>query len=111
MFAHEVRNPINNISTGLQLLSVKLPENDPNQENISRLLRLPAPEPPDGIGLNFSRHSEHKFEAVDLEALLRPAGPLAPPYGQCKCYPFFQCEENTPLCWVIHARSSRCLPT
>jgi PAS domain S-box-containing protein len=38
VFAHEVRNPINNISTGLQLLSVKLPENDPSQENINRLL-------------------------------------------------------------------------
>ena len=38
VFAHEVRNPINNISTGLQLLMVKLPEGDPNQENINRLL-------------------------------------------------------------------------
>ncbi|MCP4286619.1 MAG: PAS domain-containing protein, partial [Gammaproteobacteria bacterium] len=28
IFAHEVRNPINNISTGLQLMALDLPEND-----------------------------------------------------------------------------------
>ena len=37
IFAHEVRNPINNISTGLQLMSLNLPPNDPNQEEITRL--------------------------------------------------------------------------
>ena len=37
IFAHEVRNPINNISTGLELLSYNLPENDPNNEIIIRL--------------------------------------------------------------------------
>ena len=36
-FAHEVRNPINNIFTGLQLLAINLPPDDPNQKNISRL--------------------------------------------------------------------------
>ncbi len=37
IFAHEVRNPINNISTGLQLMSRNLPVDDPNQEEITRL--------------------------------------------------------------------------
>jgi two-component system, NtrC family, sensor histidine kinase AtoS len=37
IFAHEVRNPINNISTGLQLMSRNLPIDDPNQVEISRL--------------------------------------------------------------------------
>jgi PAS domain S-box-containing protein len=37
IFAHEVRNPINNISTGLQLMSYNLPEGDPNQELVDRL--------------------------------------------------------------------------
>ncbi len=37
IFAHEVRNPINNISTGLQLMSRNLPANDPNQAEITRL--------------------------------------------------------------------------
>ena len=38
VFAHEVRNPINNISTGLQLMELNTPENDlKNRELISRL--------------------------------------------------------------------------
>ncbi len=37
IFAHEVRNPINNISTGLQLMGYNLPEGDPNQELVERL--------------------------------------------------------------------------
>jgi two-component system sensor histidine kinase AtoS len=36
-FAHEVRNPINNISTGLQVLETTLPADDPNLENVKRL--------------------------------------------------------------------------
>ena len=34
IFAHEVRNPINNISTGLQLISARLPEEDINADCI-----------------------------------------------------------------------------
>jgi signal transduction histidine kinase len=37
IFAHEVRNPINNISTGLQLMGFNLPPDDPNQDVIARL--------------------------------------------------------------------------
>ena len=37
VFAHEVRNPVNNISTGLQLLELKLGKEDPNLENINRM--------------------------------------------------------------------------
>ena len=37
IFAHEVRNPINNIGAGLQLMELTLPPNDPNHETISRL--------------------------------------------------------------------------
>jgi two-component system sensor histidine kinase AtoS len=36
-FAHEVRNPINNISTGLQFLEMTLPSDDPNLESVKRL--------------------------------------------------------------------------
>jgi two-component system sensor histidine kinase AtoS len=38
IFAHEVRNPINNISTGLQLMAEDSGENDPNHELINRML-------------------------------------------------------------------------
>jgi PAS domain S-box-containing protein len=37
VFAHEVRNPINNLSTGLELMAYNLPDDDPNQETIARL--------------------------------------------------------------------------
>ena len=72
VFAHEVRNPINNIFTGLQLLSVKLPEEDPNQENINRLMNdcQRLAHLMESV-LNFSRQVEKKFEEVDLDLLLR----------------------------------------
>jgi two-component system, NtrC family, sensor histidine kinase AtoS len=71
-FAHEVRNPINNISTGLQLLELNLPEDDPNQENIKRLQqdcnRLTALIK---SGLSFVRPMEYKMEPIQVEALLK----------------------------------------
>ncbi|UCD98697.1 MAG: PAS domain-containing protein [Chloroflexota bacterium] len=71
IFAHEVRNPINNISTGLQLMAFNLPSDDPNQEVITRLLD-------DCNRLNhlmqsvltFSRPPENKFQQVDLAELI-----------------------------------------
>lgn len=99
VFAHEVRNPINNISTGLQLLSVKLPENDPNQENIARLLfdctRLNHLM--ESV-LNFSRQVEHKFESVDMEILLRRIlDRWRPRMSKVSVEPFFQIEPGTPM--------------
>jgi PAS domain S-box-containing protein len=66
-FAHEVRNPINNISTGLQLLAVNLSSEDPNQENISRL-QNDCERLADLVksGLSFVRPVEYKLEPVDL---------------------------------------------
>ena len=70
-FAHEVRNPINNISTGLQLLEINLPEDDPNQENIKRLQhdcnRLTALIK---SGLSFVRPMEYKMEPLQIGELL-----------------------------------------
>jgi two-component system, NtrC family, sensor histidine kinase AtoS len=72
IFAHEVRNPINNISTGLQLMQMNLPPEDPGQELIgrlqhdcSRLTHLMESV------LSFSRPQEYKFEPTDLSALLK----------------------------------------
>lgn len=39
VFAHEVRNPINNISAGLQLMATDLPPEDPQQASITRMLQ------------------------------------------------------------------------
>ena len=70
-FAHEVRNPINNISTGLQLLELNIPEDDPNQENIKRLQhdcnRLTALIK---SGLSFIRPMEYKMEPIQVGELL-----------------------------------------
>ncbi len=71
-FAHDVRNPINNISTGLQLLSATLEENDPNQDVINRMQG-------DCTRLNhlmesflaFSRPLELKFEPFEVEPFLK----------------------------------------
>ena len=70
-FAHEVKNPINNISTGLQLLEMDLPADDPNQENIKRLQhdcnRLTALIK---SGLSFVRPLEYKVEPIQVEELI-----------------------------------------
>jgi two-component system sensor histidine kinase AtoS len=71
IFAHEVRNPINNISTGLQLISYNLPEDDPNQEIITRL-----GTDCDRLAhlmqsvLSFSHPSQSRMEKVDLGSLV-----------------------------------------
>jgi two-component system sensor histidine kinase AtoS len=73
IFAHEVRNPINNISTGLQVLALNLPEDDPNQDLINRLNqdcnRLTHLMQ---SVLSFSRPAESRPEPVEL-AILIPA--------------------------------------
>ncbi len=71
IFAHEVRNPVNNISMGLQLMAANLPPEDPQQELIGRmqtdaqrLMRLM-----ESI-LAFSRGNNGKAEPLDLTVLL-----------------------------------------
>lgn len=72
IFAHEVRNPINNISTGLQVLQMSLPEQDPNQEMIDRLQ-----QDCDRLGelmksvLSFARPTDYTMEPVDLGVLIQ----------------------------------------
>ncbi len=72
IFAHEVRNPLNNISTGLQLLAMKFPSEDPNQDllqrmqhDCSRLTHLMESV------LNFSKPMEYKFVPSDLAGMFR----------------------------------------
>jgi signal transduction histidine kinase len=72
IFAHEVRNPINNISTGLQLLAMTLPADDPKQETISRL-QNDCERLADLMKstLSFVRPVEYRMEMVDLGASLK----------------------------------------
>jgi PAS domain S-box-containing protein len=70
-FAHEVKNPINNIFTGLQLLAINLPEDDPNQKNIARLEedceRLTSLIK---SSLTFVRPMEYKVESIPIGQLV-----------------------------------------
>ena len=71
-FAHEVRNPINNISTGLQVLAHTFAEDDPNQDQIKRLQqdcdRLAELVK---SSLSFVRPMEYKLEPVDVGGILQ----------------------------------------
>lgn len=70
-FAHEVRNPINNISTGLQVMSAGFAKEDPIQEefshlkeDVNRLADLMKSV------LNFSKTKEYKFESINIKQII-----------------------------------------
>jgi len=71
IFAHEIRNPINNISTTVQLMAINLPANESNQDSINRIehecTRLT--QLMQSI-LAYSRPIENKIEPVDLVGLI-----------------------------------------
>jgi two-component system, NtrC family, sensor histidine kinase AtoS len=72
IFAHEVRNPINNITTGLQLMSYTLSEEDPNHEVVARL-QTDCDRLADMMKsvLNFIRPVEYKMEPVNLGTAIK----------------------------------------
>lgn len=72
IMAHEVRNPVNNISTGLQLLAMNRPQEDSNQDLIQRmqqdcgrLAHLVEST------LTFSKPLEYRLVPADLTGLFR----------------------------------------
>jgi PAS domain S-box-containing protein len=72
IFAHEVRNPINNLSTGLQLMELNLPPDDPNQEVINRLKQdCDRLEEQMKSVLSFSRPTGYEMSQVDINELLK----------------------------------------
>lgn len=72
VFAHEVRNPINNISMGLQILSRSFNEDKKSKDMVDRMIhdcdRLTHQM--EGI-LAFSKPFDPKYEAVDIAVLLQ----------------------------------------
>jgi len=72
IFAHEVTNPINNISSGLQLMQTDFDEDDPLQEQLKRLLddcdlldhRLKQV-------LSFSQNLKHEPEDLNISEFCR----------------------------------------
>ncbi len=69
--AHDLRNPINGISTGIQLLGMKIPADDPKQEILNRIQN-------DCTRLNnlletlmaSARPIDPKMESIDLDVYL-----------------------------------------
>ena len=99
VFAHEVRNPINNIYTGLQLLSATLPANDPSQENLTRLQNdcLRLNHLMESV-LNFSKTNKYNFQPVDLNALIqRLFDRWRPRFNKVNVNAYFKSEERIPM--------------
>lgn len=72
IFAHEVRNPINNISTGLQLMALNLPPDDHNQKAIDRMQQeCDRLEELMKSVLSFSRTTSYKMATIELPPILR----------------------------------------
>ncbi len=72
VFAHEVRNPINNISMGLQILSRSFEEDSKNKEMVDRMIhdcdRLTHQME---AVLAYSKPFDARFESVDIVGLLQ----------------------------------------
>lgn len=97
-FAHEVRNPINNISTGLQLLAHTLPANDPNQDNIHRLEKE-CEKLAELVksSLSFVRPMEYKLESINIATFLTHSlERWKPRLERYNIKPHLQVEENLP---------------
>jgi PAS domain S-box-containing protein len=72
VFAHEVRNPINNISTGLQLMAINTPEEDVQQNELIQRLQQDCTRLTDLMEsiLTFSRTGNYKFEPLDIQSVI-----------------------------------------
>jgi two-component system, NtrC family, sensor histidine kinase AtoS len=98
IFAHEVRNPINNISTGLQVLSSRMDASDPNQDVINRMLNdcSRLDHLMESV-LSFSRPMENTFHPVELGQLLqRLLDRWHPRFARVNVNLSFQPNEDLP---------------
>jgi two-component system sensor histidine kinase AtoS len=96
IFAHEVRNPINNISTGVQLIASRLGSDHPQYEALDRI-RTECTRLDQLMSdvLFFARPLELKMESVDLaEMMERILARWAPRFQQSKvrCQTLFQAD-------------------
>lgn len=99
IFAHEVRNPINNISTGVQLIASRLGKEHPQYEALDRIrtecVRLDQLM---SDVLFFARPLELKMEAVDLpESVDRILARWMPRFNQSNVRCHRSYDPETPL--------------
>ncbi len=102
IFAHEVRNPINNISTGVQLVASRLGENHPQFEALGRIraecVRLDQLM---SDVLFFARPLQLKMDPLDLAELLqRVITRWAPRFNQTGTHCHTSYDPDTPLASV-----------
>jgi two-component system sensor histidine kinase AtoS len=99
IFAHEVRNPINNISTGVQLVASRLGAEHPSHESLERIRKeCTRLDQLMSDVLFFARPLEVKIEPLDLADLMRRLlTRWQPRFNQAKveCHTTF--DPDTPL--------------
>ncbi len=72
IFAHDLRNPVNNISTGMQLILSRMGEDDPNYDVVNRaLMDCNRIDHLMESVLTFSRSMEPKLEPVNVNIFMR----------------------------------------
>ena len=99
IFAHEVRNPINNISTGVQLISSRLGEEHPQYASLDRI-RNECTRLDQLLSdvLFFARPLELKMINIDLAELLeRLLNRWKPRFQQAKIHCHSSFDPETPL--------------
>ncbi len=99
IFAHEVRNPINNISTGVQLVASRLGESHPQFEALGRIraecVRLDQLM---SDVLFFARPLQLKMDPLDLTELLqRVIARWGPRFNQTGTHCHTSFDPDTPL--------------
>lgn len=97
-FAHDIRNPINNISAGLQLLSMRMDAEDPKQDMVKRMLgdcsRLDQLV---GSIVSYSRPLERLFKPLDInQCIQRILVHTEARLAQANVKLFYKPEPNLP---------------
>jgi PAS domain S-box-containing protein len=98
VFAHEVRNPINNIYSALQVMAEKTSPGSSEYESIGRLIGdcMRLTHLMESV-LNFSRTNKYSFERVDLQMLIRRLMERwRPRFSKVNVSGFFKPAENIP---------------
>jgi PAS domain S-box-containing protein len=100
VFAHEVRNPINNISTGLQLMEMNTSEDDRETRDLISRLQKDCNRLTDLMEsiLTFSRTGNYKFIPIDVQSIIkRLLTRWRPRMARLKIQHHVQVAPDTPL--------------
>jgi signal transduction histidine kinase len=100
IFAHEVRNPINNISTGVQYAAANLGKDHPLAESLERVRRecLRLDQLMTDV-LFFARPLELRMEPIDLTEMLgRLLARWQPRLQQARVQPHLNFDPAAPHC-------------